>query len=151
MINHGQINKSEILGVPPKEITDEVGHELAALLQIAQRSNGKVVCTLPIPKPGSFTELQANTSEFDDLIISTVDLCSVLKESGKINQADYRRARLYLESRGEAKRTDLIESIFDFPIYVDRLALFYLQDAKILQPIAALEQLDLRLHPEVVY
>ena len=151
LINHGQINKSEILGVAPKEITDEVGHELAALLQMAQRSNGKVVCALPIPKPGSFTDLQANTSEFDDLIISTVDLCSVLKESGKINQADYRRARLYLESRGEAKRTDLMESIFDFPIYVDRVAFFYLQDANILQPIAALEQLDLQLHPEVVY
>ena len=151
LINHGQINKSEILGVAPKKITDEVGHELAALLQMAQRSNGKVVCALPIPKPGSFTDLQANTSEFDDLIISTVDLCSVLKESGKINQADYRRARLYLESRGEAKRTDLMESIFDFPIYVDRVAFFYLQDANILQPIAALEQLDLQLHPEVVY
>ena len=150
LINHGQIDKSEILGVSPKEITDEVGHELAALLQMAQRSNGRVVCTLPIHKPGSFTEQQANTSEFDDLIISTVDLCSLLKESGKINQADYRSARLYLESRGEAKRANLTKSIFDFPIYVDRVAFFYLQDAKILQPIAALEQLDLRLHPDVV-
>ncbi len=150
LINHGQIDKSESLGVPPKEITDEVGHELAALLQMAQRNNGKVVCTLPIHKPGSFTEQQANTSEFDDLIISTVDLCSLLKESGKINQADYRSARLYLESRGEEKRANLTKSIFDFPIYVDRVAFFYLQDAKILQPIAALEQLDLRLHPDVV-
>ena len=150
LINHGQIHKSEILGVPPKEITDEVGHELAALLQIAERSNGKVVCTLPIRKPGSFTEQLANTSEFDHLLISTVDLCSVLSESGKINQADYQRARLYLESRGESMRTDLTKSIFDYPIFVDRVALFYLQDAKILQPIAALGQLDLRLHPEVV-
>ena len=150
LINHGEIHKSEILGVLPKEITDEVGGELAALLQMAQRNNGKVVCTLPIHTPGSFTEQQANTSEFDDLIISTVDLCAVLKESGKFNQADYRRARLYLESRGEAKRTDLTESIFNSPIYVDRVALFYLQDAKILQSIAALEQLDLRLHPDVV-
>ena len=73
-----------------------------------------------------------------------------LSVSGKINQAEYRRARLYLESLGEAKRTDLTESIFDSPIYVDRVALYYLQDAKILQPIAALGQLDLRLHPEVV-
>ena len=87
LVNHGQINKSEILGVSPKEITDEVGHELAALLQMAERSNGKVVCTLPIHKPGSFTEQLANTSEFDDLIISTVDLCSVLHASGKINLA----------------------------------------------------------------
>ena len=77
LINHGQIHKSELLGVPPKDITDEVGHELATLLQIAERSNGKVVCTLPICKPGSFTEQLANTSEFDQLIISTVDLCSV--------------------------------------------------------------------------
>ncbi len=150
LINHGQIHKSEILGVPPKEITDEVGHELAALLQIAERNNGKVVCTLPIRKPGSFTEQLANTSEFDNLIISTVDLCSGLKESGKINQADYQRARLFLESRGELKRADFTESIFNFPIYVDRVALFYLQDAKILQQIATLGQLDFRLHPEVV-
>ncbi len=150
LMNRGEIAKSEILGVPQKAIVDEVGDELATLLQMAQRNNGKVVCALPILKPGSFTEQHANTSEFDDLIISTLDLCTALKESGALNQADYRRARLYLESRGEANRTDLTESISNFPIYVDRDALFYLQDAKILQPIAATEQLDLRLHPNVV-
>ncbi len=132
---------------PPDDIVAEVGSELATLLHAARKDNGGVICVLPIPQVGSLGEESADTSQYQDLIHSTMELCTLLHERGKIATTDYHRARLFLESQGQTEGTKPPPPVLDGPIYVDRLALSYLQDAGVLEVMAAV--LDFRVHPVV--
>ena len=134
---------------PPETITEEVGLELATLLHLARHDNGKVICILPLHKVQSLMEEQADTSAYDDLLHSPMDLCTLLHNEGRIDNTDYQRARLFLNSQGQAEHASLSPSILNSPIYVDHLALSYLQNANILQPIAV-AGLDIRIHPGVL-
>ena len=129
---------------PPDDIVAEVGLELATLLYAARENNGGVICVLPISKVGSLGEESADTSRYQDLIHSTMQLCTLLHERGKIAAADYHVARSFLESQGQAEGTEPSPKVLDGPIYMDRLALAYLQDAGVLEVIAAV--LDVRVH-----
>ena len=133
---------------PPDDLVAEVGLELATLLRAAKHDNGRVICVLPISKVGSLTEQTADTSEYDDLIHSTMDLCTLLHNSGRIAATDYYRAKSFLNSQGQTDRPGVSQAILDGPLYVDQLALSYLQDADILRPIVA-AGLNLRVHPVV--
>ena len=128
---------------------EEVGRELAALLRAARRDSGKVVCVLPIHRPGSLMEEQADTSDWADLIISVPDLCELLFRHGRIDAEVHSRAQLFLRAQDQPEPGDLDASILDGPIYLDGLALSYLQSAKVLDRIA-FAALNLRIHPDVL-
>ena len=147
--NQGRLRVADSLAEPPEAIADEVGIELAALLHGARQNNGRVVCVPPLHKVGSLMEEQADTSEYDDLIHSPIDLCTLLHAEGRIDAADYQRASLFLSSQGQTAHAHLTPSTLQGPISLDRTALSYLQDAGILQPMAA-AGLDIRIHPDVL-
>ena len=147
--NQGRLRAVDHLVAPPKALTDEVGLELAALLHGARQDNGRVICVLPVHRVGSLMEEQADTSEYDDLIHSPIDLSTLLHAEGRIDAADYRRASLFLSSQSQTAHVHLTPSILQGPISLDRTALSYLQDAGILQPMAA-AGLDIRIHPNVL-
>ena len=147
--NQGRLRAADDVAEPPKALTDEVGLDLAALLHGARQDNGRVICVLPLHRLGSLMEEQADTSGYDDLIHSTIDLCTLLHAEGRIAAADYQRACLFLNSQGQREHADLSASILQGPIYLDRTALSYLQDAGILQLIAA-AGLDIRIHTDVL-
>ena len=147
--NQGRLRAADDVAEPPKALTDEVGLDLAELLHLAKRDNGKVICVPPLYKAGSLMEEQADTSEYDDLIHSPTDLCMLLSETGRIATADYQCAIRFLRSQGKTAHAPLTPSILESPIYVDRLALSYLQDAGILQSMAT-AGLDIRIHPDVL-
>ena len=142
-----QLGTADHLAAPPKVISEEVGLELASLLQTARHVNGKVVCVLPIHKVGSLMEQQADTHEYDNLIISTVDLCRLCHDEGKVDNDVYQRAKSFLHSQGQAQLANPAPSVLKSPIFLDQLALSYLQRADILQSIAA-SGLDIRIHPD---
>ena len=144
-----QIRAADNLTTPPEAVTDEVGFELATLLQIARHDNGTVICVFPIHRVGSLMEEQADTSKYDDLILSTMDICTLCHDEGKIDAADYQRACLSLNNQGPPGRVHFSRSILDGPIYIDRTALSCLQNASMLQPMAA-AGLDIRVHPDVL-
>ena len=135
-------------GTPPRSISEEVGRGLAALLQAARNHGGKVVCVLPIHRPDSLMEKEADTTEWNDLIISVPDLCRLLHLRGSIDVETHERAQLFLRSQGQVERGSLETSTLDGAIYLDGLALSYLQDAKVLDRIAV-AGLDLRIHPDI--
>ena len=147
--SRGRLRAVEDLDVPPQAITEEVGLELAALFEMARHDEGKVVCTLPIHKVSSLMEQQADTSEYDNVIISVLDFCTLLHQEGKIDAADFQRAKLFLNRQGQIEHSNPSPSILKRPIYIDNLALTYLQNARILQPIAS-AGLDIRIHPNVL-
>ena len=145
----GWLKAADHLARPPDEIVAEVGLELATLLHTARQENARVICVLPISKVGSLAEEPANTSKYDDLIDSTVDLCTLLHDRGRLAAADFHRAESFLNSHGRTGRVNLPPSIIDGPFYVDRVALDYLQNADILKPMAA-AGVDIRVHPTVL-
>ena len=147
--NQGRLRVADGAAELPKALTDEVGLELAMLLHRARQDNGQVICVLPIHRVGSLMEEQADTSEYDNLIHSTMDLCTLLHTKGRIAAADYQRASQFLNSQGQTEHAALSSPILQGPIYLDRTALSYLQDAGILQPMAAVG-LDIRIHPDVL-
>ena len=134
---------------PADAVVEEVGREHAALLRAARRDSGKVVCVLPIHRPGSLMEEEANTSDWTDLIISVPDLCELLLRHGRIDAEVCSRAQLFLRAQNQPEPGDLDASILDGPIYLDELALSYLQSARVLDRIAS-AALDLRIHPDVL-
>ena len=144
-----QLGSADIPSRSPKMIADEVGAELGALLQLARQENGKVVCALPIYKAGSLMKQQAETSSHEDLILPIMDFCKLLYDEGKIGSDDYQRAHSFLRMRGQEECTDNPRSMTDGPVYVDRLALNYLQDAQLLQRVAG-AGLGLQVHPLVI-
>ncbi len=147
--NQGRLRAADELAVPPQAMAEEVGLELASLFEIAKHDEGKVICVFPIHKVSSLMEQQADTTEYDDFILSTVDLCTLVYEEGQINEADYQRAKLFLNRQGQTEHWDPLFSNLNGPIYIDRLALTYLQNAKVLESIASLG-LDIRIHPNVL-
>ena len=148
--NTGQVQvASDLITHPPDVLVNEVGFELATLLRMAERDDGVVVCVLPIYRLGSLMEQSADTGGHDRLIISTADVCNLLNEKGKIDAEDHRRAMLFFSRQGQTQRSDLTQSSLDGPVYVEDSALSYLQDAGILQSVAA-SGLDVRVHPNVL-
>ena len=135
--------------VPDEVIEEKVGRELAALLRGARRDGGKVVCVLPIRRPNSLMEEEADTTDWTDLIISVPDFCGLLFGQGRIDAATHERAQLFLRSQGQPERGNLEAAILDGAIYLDGLALSYLQNAKVLDQIAS-SGLNLRIHPDVL-
>ena len=134
---------------PADAVVEAVGRELAALLQAARRDSGKVVCALPIHRPGSLMEEEADTSDWTDFIISVPDLCELLFRQGRIDAEVRSRAQLFLRAQDQPEPGDPDVSILDGPIYLDGLALSYLQSAKVLDRVAS-AALNLRIHPDVL-
>ncbi len=145
----GQLRVADKLAVPPNALTEEVGLGLAELLQTARHENGKVICALPIHRVGSLMEQTADTSEYDGLILSTMDICTLLHDEGKIDEETYQRASLFLRSQNQLQHANPPSSVLNAPIYVDGLALSYLQDARILQALVG-AGLDVRVHQSVL-
>ena len=95
-----QVRSADNLAVPPKAITEEVGLELAALLQMARHDNGKVICVLPIHRVGSLMEQHADTSKYDDLILSPMDICTLLRDEGENRCGHLSACKLVLTQPG---------------------------------------------------
>ena len=144
--NHLEV--ANVPPAPPQSVADEVGVQLAGLLKVAREVNGKVVCALPIHRRGSLMEQMADTSTHDDLILPIMDFCKLLYDEGKVTADDYQRTWSFLDRQGQRENSNLPRSVLDGPIFVDGLALRYLQDARTLEPIAAVG--CIRVHPGVI-
>ena len=149
LVNRNRISSAADLSVDDQAIADEVGPDLAKLLQAAKDSNGRVICVLPLHKVGSYMEKEADLGEYNDLIISTLDFCVLLHKEGKISADIYNRASAFFHFRNQTEYSSPPSAIFQHPIYLDTLTLSYLHDSGLLQPLTTCG-LDLRIHPRAV-
>lgn len=118
---------------PPSWLVDEVGLDLAQLLQTAQMTNGYVVHPLPIHTLSIYTIKEADLREYGNLIISTQAFSRMLFDNGSITEQQYKRSLeyLHLHDRDRAQMPD--SSRLQRPLYLDDLAVSYLQSSGILQ------------------
>ena len=80
--------------------------------------------------------------------MSPADLCTVAHRAGRITSDQHERANSFLSSQGQQASRELSTVVLDRPVHLDRLALSYLQSARVLEPLAN-SGLDLRVHPSV--
>lgn len=146
LIDNGPLRVAEDFPVPRAELVEEVGRDLAQLLEGARRDGGCVVRPRPIHKLRSFMNEEARIGDFDDLILSTLELEEWLRERGDVDGETHKRASQYLLARDQTSRHRPVA--VDGPIYLDDLALSYLQGAGLL-PVLESSGLDLRIHPSV--
>ena len=127
---------------------EEFGIELAVLLEACREDGGVMICVEPLHKAHSLMEELADTSAYEDLIFSPADLCAVARKRGLVDAQTYKRAKGFLASQDQEPRPCLPDSMLNGPVYVDELALSYLQSAHVLDVIAS-HGLDIRVHPNV--
>lgn len=116
-------------------LTEEVGEELAGLIDAARDTSGQLLSTLPIPKAGTFRDELAATDTFSDLIVNTLTLLDAIKPS--LPPDEFSRAFSYLSSVDRPRSKDL-NPLQDGPIYIDDLALKYLHISGILDVVTKL-------------
>ena len=149
LCNRQWLRVADNLETPPLAISEEVGRELAALLQAARNDDATVVCVFPIHRPNSLMEKEADTTELNDLIVSVPDFCSLLHRTGSIDGETHERAQLFLQRQGQTQCANLEHPMLNRTVYLDGLALTYLQNARALESIAV-AGLDIRIHPHVL-
>ena len=148
LVNSSHIQMVSTSKAPPSTIANEVGSELAALLQQAKSKSGKVVCVLPIYKVESLMNKEADLSGYKDQIISVVDFCAALHKAGRVSTGDYNQIMSFLRSQNQTEYADVSRSVLDKTIFVDRLALSYIQNAGVLQSVST-SGLDIQMHPNI--
>ena len=149
LVNTSRLRTATDLPSPDQTIAEEVGFDLATLLQAAKDNDGRVICVLPLNKVGSYMEKEADLGEYNDLIISTLDFCVLLHKEGKIATDICNHASAFLRFQKQAEYSRPPSAIFQRPIYLDTLALSYLHDAGLLQSSTTCN-LDLWVHPRAV-
>jgi hypothetical protein len=148
-IDSGRLRIAEGLPNPPAELTEEVGRDLAQLLEAARREDGLVVRPRPLHKLGSFMNEEAAIGAYDDLLLSVADLEALLNERGDLESETHERASVYLRAQDQSSELGGGERRrLDRPLYIDDLALTFLRNSGLL-PALERTELDLRIHPSV--
>ena len=134
--------------VSNSDLVLEVGPQLAALLMEARSRGGIVVCDRPIYKFESLLSREAAIDEVRDVLLSPLEFCEALGQSGKMADDEVGRARRLLPNRPwhtEGPRTNVL----DGPVYLHGVALHRLQDARLLGGIAT-SGLSVLIHRQVL-
>ena len=148
IVNGGHMRRVDATSAPA-ELVDEVGQDLAQLLQTCRRDQGVVICVRPIHRVRSLMEEVADTSAYDDIIFSPADLCLAVHGRGLTDGDQHERARAFLASQGQVPDKEMSRELLNGPIFLDGLALSYLQNARLLDVIAG-GSLDVRVHGSVI-
>ena len=148
LINSGQLRIADDLPEPPISLKNEVGTDLSELLELAEHNNGKVICFGPIYKRGSLMKKLANIGSYDDLVLSVMDICTLLHQGGMIDNAAFEQASRFLSAHEQGKLTNPAQSVLSSPLCIDQLALSYLQNLNILNQVVANSD-NFTIHPNV--
>ena len=148
LIDQGRVELLERSMLPSTSLAEEVGTELATLLEACAVDQGVVVCARPIHRAESLMEEVADTTAYDEFIVSPADLCSLAHRAGLTDADQNERASIFLASQGQTAREGPPQSSLSGPIFIHSLTLSYLQSAQVLGAIAN-GGLDLRIHPNV--
>ena len=113
-------------------LMQEVGDEAASLLKAAKLKGGQFVHPGTLFKVASLMEKQAELGAFASLLTDPVDVANALLRESRITNKVHQDGLGYLSRTGSASRSDVEGNT---PLFFDRLALQYLQQAKLLQPL----------------
>ncbi len=78
LIDQGPLKMDQSLPKPPEWLVNEIGRDLAELLEAARMTSGRVVRPYPIFKLQTFMEREADLQEYAELVLSTKAFTSLL-------------------------------------------------------------------------
>jgi hypothetical protein len=129
--------KLKILAVPPSArdaLEKEIGPDLTDLLRAAKGGDGVVVRPAPVKRIGLENDGEADLAAYQDVLTDMGAVLDWLVSRGLLDQASENAARNYfnVQDRGWPARTGLPAK---GPIYLDALALVYLQTVDLFEPL----------------
>ncbi len=145
-IDQTRLAIAQTLPEPPQWLADEVGRDLAQLLEAARAGNGRVVRPRPIHKLSTFMEREAELGDYAELVLPITSFAHMLFEKGYIDAATHERTLKYLVAHDRDQSTDTDLTVLDRPLYLDDLAVTYLQGAGLLQAVCDCG-IDVQVHP----
>lgn len=113
-------------------ISEEVGDEAASLLKAAKLQGGQFVHPGTLFKVASFMEEQADLGLLATIVTDPIDVANALLRESRITETVYRNGVDVLQRSGSVSRLDVAVGA---PLFIDSLALKYLQQAKLLQQL----------------
>jgi hypothetical protein len=110
----------------------EIGHGLAALLQLAKEKDGLVVRSAPVTKLGSYLDETADMSAYTALLVDTVSVLAFLSNEGKVDTPTKQSAERYLRQVdcGWSRASPILHA--QSSLYLDDLAVTYLDHVGVL-------------------
>lgn len=114
-------------------LSREAGKEFASLVRAAEAVDGVVLRPAPVHKPG-LEQIPADVASFTKSLADMKALLGVLVERGAIDESVERTARDYFELQDSGWDTSAIPDP-DRPLFVDGLALSYIQYVGLLDAI----------------
>ena len=145
LIDGGRLRDTSPLPEPPPWLSEEVGRDLAQLLEAARVSGGRVVHPYPIYKLSTFMEQEADLRDYTELILPTKGFARLLLEKSYIDSSMFERAWKYLSVHDKGRDTAVDSAILGHPLYLDDLGVNYLQQAGLLRGACGCG-LDFRVH-----
>jgi hypothetical protein len=148
LFDQGHLKMEQSLPKPPEWLVNEIGRDLAEILEAARAAGGRVVHPYPIFKLQTFMEREADLQDYADLVLSTKAFTNLLYARGIIDSQTHERACHFLSTQDHAPNVETDLSLLEHRIYLDDLAVAYLRTAGILQ-VACHCGLDLWVHPSM--
>jgi hypothetical protein len=136
LINNGQLKLVTAWNGAPDGRAREIGQELSDLLRAAEANDGLVIRPPPVHRIGSEDFSDADVSSFANRITDLHALLSSMKSLGALDQASEEAADRYfkLQDPGWAAPITPKKST---PLYLDQLAVSYLQTTRLLGSVAS--------------
>ena len=136
LLDRNLIRTAPLTSGAPIELIKEVGKDFAELLAEAKTVKGLVIRPSPIHKVGAFLEQEADLGEYADYVISTKAFVKILYENmGIIDSEVFERANIYLRAQDSGGGFGEHRDLIDCPLYLDDLAITYLQHVDLLNII----------------
>jgi hypothetical protein len=126
----GQLKVIEDAGDPA--IAEKVGDEAASLLKAANDQGGQFVHPGVLFEVGSLMEVHAELGVLATVVTDPIDIANALLREGRITNKQRDDGIDYLQRTGSIERCDVVVGA---PLFIDGLALQYLQQAELLQPL----------------
>lgn len=146
-IDDKRLKLADSLPTGPAWLAEEVGHDLAAMLEGARAEGARVVRPFPLHKLRSFMGQEADLGAYGGLVLSTLTFARLLRGAGHLDTATFERGERYLRLHDRADADAALDlALLSRTLYLDDLAVSYLQSAGVLLHACA-AGLDLRVHP----
>jgi len=150
LVADGVFKRLDGTASPPVRLVEEVGADLAELLEAARLARGRVVRPVPIHRVDSFMEKTADLGEHAPLVLTTGQFVKLLEDEAVLDADAAERARRSIPpgEDGEPLGTDVTPSD-DVPIFLDDLAVSYVSQAGLLDALRASGR-QFRVHAETI-
>jgi hypothetical protein len=118
LIDQECLKMEQSLPKPPEWLVNEVGRDLAEMLEAARVAGGHVVCPYPLFKLQTFMEREADLQDYAELVLSTKAFTSLLYARGLIDSQTHERAFHFLSTQDHAPHTEADLALLERRIYL---------------------------------